>query len=104
MKGYRFYLEYPNKTEKNKGTVKSPGNHCGTVVAMLVEEAGRGYRFLHYHYKPDVAEGIGSVLYEANSPVCVTGVAMGHLKDKCKRIPERLARQIHPRLFEYLEG
>ena len=99
MKGYRFYLEYPNKKEKRHGTRKKPGNHIGTVIAAY------GNWYLH-HCNSELehhVDCIGAVFNEANSPVCGTSAALGYIDSRCKRISEKLARQIHPRLFVYLE-
>jgi len=96
MKGYRFYLEYPNKTEKHKGTVKNPGNHIGTVLAVFNDA------YLSHNEWTYEAEG---GLYDyPNSPVCSTSTTWGYLKEFCKRIPEILARKIHPELFKVLDS
>lgn len=97
MKGYRFYLEYPNKTEKDKATVKEPGNHCGNVIATLLREDG------HFQHNYRAIECIAGLFCHPDSAVCGSSVGFEYLQDRCKRIPERLARKIHPNLFEYLE-
>ena len=96
MKGFKFFLEYENKTEKNKGTRKNPGNHTGNVVAIIdgtlkVWQDGASY------------DGFGGVYYTRNSPVGSTSIAPGYLQEKCKRISESQAREIHPELFKFLD-
>jgi hypothetical protein len=49
-------------------------------------------------------DGIGAVHDHPNSGVGNTGVSPDYLKDKCKRISEKLAREIHPQLFIWLDG
>jgi hypothetical protein len=99
MKGYRFYLEYGNKTQKNKGTVKNPGNHLGTVIAVLLDDNDRPF----WHINSLCMDCIGSVFSRPNSCVTSDSVHRDYLSEKCKRIPELLARKIHPELFKYLD-
>ena len=108
MKGYRFYLEYPSKTEKNKATVKKPGNHTSTVVAVYLEPYGRGWTQVgHIAYSNGEAHWMYdcacAIFDTPNSSVASSSVQDEYLAENCKRIPERLAREIHPRLFVYLE-
>ena len=106
MLGINFYLDYPNKTEKHKGTRKDPGNHSGNVVAVMTRyERGKWSNFpdwISYGSGP-IAAAIGALLFVPNSPVCSTSVSMGYLDDRCKRISEKMAREIHPMLFTYLD-
>jgi hypothetical protein len=92
MNGYRFYLEYDNKTEKQKATVKNVGNHSGNVLAIYTQ------------YLPQSIEGIGAILYIPNSPVGSTGASWEYIREKCKRVPEIVARQIHPELFKVIDS
>jgi hypothetical protein len=34
MKGIRFYLEYAHAKDKQRATVKNPGNHTGNCLAV----------------------------------------------------------------------
>lgn len=98
MNGVRFYLEYGSPTEKNKATRKSPGDHIGTVVAVLVENGtfpcGQG----KWCY-----DAIGGLHARPNSPVASTSASLDYLRENCLRISEEQAREIHPRLFEWLD-
>ena len=98
MRGYRFYLEYQNNADKRRGTVKSPGTHCGTVVAVSTDRS-RGY-ISGGHY---VMEGVSSVFQVPDSSVTTTAISPEYLRQDCRRIPEVMAREIHPTLFRYLE-
>ena len=101
MKGYRFYLEYPSLKEKRKGTVKNPGNHEGNALALIIDTA----RVMYQHEKPIIVhDAIGSLLFTPDSPVCSTSITDEYLTERCKRIPESLAREIHPKLFNYLDS
>lgn len=96
MNGVKFFLEYENKSEKNKGTRKNPGNHSGNVVAVLDDTLKRwndGYSY----------DGFGGIYYTRNSPVASTSVSPDYLREKCKRISEKQAREIHPNLFGFLD-
>lgn len=107
MLGINFYLEYPNKTEKHKGTRKEPGNHRGTVIAVMTKhERGHWSNFPDWHNyssRGPSADAIGALFDEPDSPVCSTGVCPEYLDEKCKRISEKMAREIHPQLFERLD-
>jgi len=96
MKGIRFYLEYPNRTEKNKGTRKNPGKHSGNVLAVF-EDGFWGSNGWSY-------EALGAVNYYEDSSVGSTSVSPDYIREKCKRISERLAREIHPQLFAVLDS
>ena len=97
MKDMRFYLEYETRAKKKKATVKNPGKHEGAVLAVLLgTEQLTAYGW--------IIECIGSLYNEPNSAVCGTSAAVSYIQEQCKRIPESLAREIHPKLFEYLDG
>lgn len=98
MNGIRFYLEYENPTEKNKGTRKEPGNHEGNVFAAFVANGTH-----HCEVPGGCIEGLGAVYFQRNSPVCSTSASWDHLGKYCLRISEAQAREIHPRLFEVLD-
>jgi hypothetical protein len=48
-------------------------------------------------------EALAALFVRPNSPVAGTGVALGYVRQKCKRISEAQARTIHPALFERLD-
>lgn len=91
MKDVRFYEEYQDKAAKRKGT-ESKGN----VLAVFVDVP---ISFVTLCY-----EAVGAVFFEPNSQVCGTQVSPGVLRDRCKRVSEATAREIHPALFEYLDA
>lgn len=93
MKGLRFYLEYPNKTEKNKATVKNPGNHSGNCIAVFIGQWIPGTMNI---------ECEAAVMDIPNSPVCGTSASYEYLREKCKRIPARMVKDIHPKLWEWV--
>ena len=104
MQGLNFYLQYPNAKEKRKATRKNLGNHSGNVVAVptcreqwWLSEDGDGR-------KQWLAECFAAVQDIPNNPVCGTSCSFEYLKDSCKRISERQARKIHPRLFSLLDA
>ncbi len=97
MDGYRFYLEYENKTKKNKATRKKTGDHTGNVVAVCYANA---------YYGSDgkmCQEAVGATFDHPDSAVCGTSVSFDYVSDNCKRISEKQAREIHPNLFTYLD-
>lgn len=94
MKGIRFYLEYPSKTEKHKATVKNPGNHTGNCIAMFL---GNEYR--NHDYSQTC---LSAVFFHPNSDTNVGSVSWQYLNDRCKRVPERVCKEIHPMLYNRL--
>ena len=93
MKGYLFYLEFANtyKRRKNK--------HCGNVVAVLLDDAGKPLVC-----STGLLESVVGVYDWPNSGVSTSGVQREYLAARCKRIPEALARSVHPALFAFLDG
>ena len=96
MKGVHFFLEYANKTEKNKATRKKLGNHRGTVVAVFHESQ-------HRIPGTDQHECFGAVQDIPDSAVCGTSASYQYLREQCLRISEAQAREIHPTLFKVLD-
>ena len=96
MKGYKFYLEYPNNREKRNSTRKALGNHCGTIVGVLDDTAQSSTIGVMY-------DAISAVQNIPNSGTCYGTTSQGYLAEKCKRISEVQAREIHPVLFQRLD-
>lgn len=92
MKGYRFYLEYPNKTEKNKATVKNPGNHSGNCIAVFIGQ---------WQGNTMNIDAGAALMDTPNSPVCSTSVSYEYLQERCKRIPASMVKDIHPELWKW---
>lgn len=95
MKGIRFYQEFENKSK-----TKPTGNVIAAFAGYSTELAGNGVFF-----SGNVAcyEAISGLYDHPNSAVASGAVAVDVLREKCKRIPERKARVIHPALFERLD-
>jgi hypothetical protein len=85
MKGVRFYEEFTNKRK---------GESAGNVTAILPENRWHDWEAHDLMY-----DGVGAVYFYPNSPVASTGVSRGYLREKCKRVSEARARQVHPALF-----
>ena len=104
MKGFRFYEELENKNRKSE---KSQGN----VVAAFLQESGRGWNFIYVPGMVRTEKGytarvecVSSLFGEPNSPVCGGQTTTEYLWDHCRRISEQRAREVHPKLFEYLDA
>lgn len=90
MKNFRFYLEFetPSLKRKRKNT--------GNVLAVAYKnywKSGKDY----------LVEAIGGVQNTPNSEVCATSTQYDYLRKNCLRIPECIARIIHPNLFYVLD-
>ncbi|HYW34807.1 MAG TPA: hypothetical protein VE868_05305 [Balneolaceae bacterium] len=95
MKDYRFYLEYPNKKEKNKATRKNLGDHSGTCLAVFGDPFSKDDNIFY--------ECVAALFDKHDSEVTTTSCSWGYLRHSCKRVSADTARQIHPKLFKYLE-
>ena len=101
MKNYRFYLEYNSNTQKRKATRKNLGEHTGNCIAVPLDDNKRPY---YINARDLSVECYGAVFFQENSDVCGTSASSDYLREKCKRISEKQAREIHTKLFEYLES
>lgn len=102
MRGVRFYLEYPDGKEKSRATRKDLGNHSGNVLAVFYDQWQPAQ--MSIHYEPGrVYDGVSAIFYERDSDVSFGSIHQNYLSERCKRISESMAREIHPRLFTYLE-
>lgn len=103
MKGFAFYIEYPEGVNPNKFTRKNLGTHSGTVIAvstdrkdLRAEQTGGKFKW--------ITDGFGAFQDYPNCPVCYTSVALSYVRERTKRISEAMAREIHPSLFSYLDN
>lgn len=101
MKNYLFYLVYSSNKLKRQATRKNLGEHTGNCIAVPLDENKRPY----YTNARDLSmECCGAVFFKENSDVASSSASFNYLREKCKRISEKQAREIHPKLFEYLEN
>lgn len=102
MKGYKFYLEYDNQKDCKAATRENLGNHLGTVIAVLDDT-----RVISQHADKTTyiqVDAIGAFQNIPNCACCFTTASADYLSKQCKRISEAQAREIHPKLFNYLEN
>jgi hypothetical protein len=97
MKGYKFYLEFPSTKAKRKSG-KANAGHSGNCLALATERD-----FTYISNGGIMTEGLMAVFFTPDSPVCWSSVSWGFLKEKCKRVSEATAREIHPALFQRLD-
>ena len=98
MKNFRFYLEFPTASAKRRSGKGNEG-HSGNCIAVLLDDNGRP----SWIPGGDCLETFSAVYYQEDSPVCGSQASAGYLQSQCKRVSEGTARQVHPRLFAYLE-
>ena len=92
MKGYRFYLDHESAKDKRAG------KHNGNCFAVLLGKDGRPLR----QSDPKMVEGVGAVYGWPDSACAGTSASRDYLREKCKRVSESKAREVHPNLFRYL--
>jgi len=91
MIGHRFYEEFTSKRKRVS---------AGNVFALCIPTAEPRDVASYMRRNPG---GVGALFDEPDSAVCYTGCSWEWLRTKCVRVSERRAREIHPRLFAYLE-
>lgn len=112
MKGFRFYADIIG-TEMDPETTGFVRGHLPrditvsrlrvlgeaqihvNCVALLTGEEHRGYK--------GTQECIAATFSHANSDTSLCSVSPEYLS-RCRHIPEALARQLHPRLFQRLDA
>ena len=91
MHGYKFFEEYRDETmQASSGNVIAVNLGAGSFV----QHGGVCYRAVVPHPDHDLP----------NSPVTFRLFNAEYLGARCRRVSEDVARQIHPRLFEFLEA
>lgn len=95
MNGIRFYQEFANKSK-----TKPTGNIIAALAGRITGAAGNG---VFFSGGAACYEAVAGLFDAPNSPVASTAVAIDLLREKCKRVSETKARQVHPNLFEYLD-
>lgn len=95
MKGVRFYAESRETVARLKERAAN-GEKVACFALDIEDVNGRSWR-----YNPG---GAGLAIDGVFSSVCYTSCSLDWLRTKCKRIPESLARKLHPELISYLEA
>jgi len=99
--GYTFYVEFPSKEAKRKGTKKNGyEGHSGNCLAIWgnLSDGWIGQDGVL------MREGLMALTYEPNSVVCWSSAGVGYLDEKCKRVSVDVARKIHPELLARIEN
>ena len=94
MKGLRFYEVYDTPQAKRKEE-KSTGNIIAIDVESMLEYVYAGLGQLY--------TCLAATFFEPNSDVSCSQVHQDYLLDNCKRVSEKHAREVHPKLFARLE-
>lgn len=105
MKGYRFFAEMPEERRSKSASKAHPfqpwtvetlrgytviGRKVNCIAVVIDSQNGRSI------------ECVSSVYDHADSAVADGQCAFEYLRKRCVRVPEELARLLHPRLFIYL--
>lgn len=90
MEGYRFYEEFWGLLSQNRST--------GNVVAVDTNTYQAGEYNAFYEGYISKTETL------SNGDVGAAIIYKDFLQAHCKRISEKRAREIHPKMFEYLES
>lgn len=92
MKGFRFYAESRDTVARLKERAEN-GEHVDCLALDISDDRWR--------YNPGA---VSTAILNSPSSVGYNSVSLEYLAKKCKRIPESLARSLHPELFAYLES
>jgi hypothetical protein len=99
MKGFIFYVEFPTATAKRKATRKNLTGHIGNCIAVTSDKKEQLEQWRVNRCYPAVI----NVFNHSNSECCYDYVHVDYLAERCKRISEVQAREIHPNLFYSIE-
>ena len=80
------------------------GNHSGNVIAVSTCREQWWLSATGDGAKRWMAECFSAVQDIPNNPVCGSSCSFEYLRESCKRISENQAREIHPKLFQYLDA
>lgn len=105
MKGIWFYEEFGTPHNKRKRIAS------GNCIALYCEPNTPGDENARHWYPHIWNDGMGTaivacagaLLFEPNSVVCSGNASVEYIHKCCKRVSEAHAREVHPKLFEYLE-
>ena len=100
MKGYIFYLEFPTAKAKRKATRKNLVWHSGNCIAVASDRAEQVEQWRVNKCYP----AFTAVQDIPNNQCCFNQVSPDYLSERCKRISEAQAREIHPNLFYRIEN
>lgn len=112
MKGIQFYAVMPEERRSKSASKAYP--HDPFTARGLKRKAAADPDFRHEFLALDVTDDAGrSWRYHPSALGCIvdgnlemlcwSGVSLDFLRTRCVRIPESLARQIHPQLLRGLE-
>lgn len=112
MKGIQFYAVMPEERRSKSASKAYP--HDPFTARGLKRKAAADPDFRHECLALDVTDQDGRawrcnpsalcIVMDGNlEALCWSGVSLDFLRDRCVRIPEFLARQIHPQLLRGLE-
>ena len=90
MRGYRFFEEFMNEQREQS---------AGNVIAVPLGDGpfvGEGTVLLH-------AVGAADPAKKKNASVAPSIFEAEYLGTRCRHVTEAHARNVHPRLFEYLD-
>lgn len=100
MKGYIFYLEFPTAQAKRKATLKNLTGHSGNCIAVTSDKTER---YAQWRVNGCYPAYVG-VYDRVNSACSSEYVHPDYLAERCKKISEAQAREIHPNLFYRIEN
>lgn len=101
MKGYRFYAEYPIGVSKRR-----PATDATNVVAVLLDDNGRveWTPYPRSDGRQQLRAECIAALFDHPDSARASSISREFLQKRCKRVPERTARAIHPSLFKWLDS
>lgn len=107
MRGFRFYVDYQTAARRRKG------QHTGNIIAARVKSEGRrriDHIIVDATYTDDPAGttypeivAVEPIYSHPNSVVRESTTTSEYLVTCCKYTSEGKARDMHPKLFEYLD-
>lgn len=110
MKGYRFFAVMPGERKSKSASKTYPFQPWTVATLERYAKDGRYVECLAVAYETGQHidggykfECAGALQEKNDQAVCSSTCDADYLRSRCTRIPEALARKLHPALFRYLD-
>lgn len=112
MKGIRFFAALPEERGSKSASKQYPMQPWTVKTLRGIADAGKYADCVAVytdrsqwcmHGGSVQCEAVAGVYSHENSACTTTSVGLEWLRKRCVRVPEDLARKLHPALFNYLD-
>lgn len=108
MKYYRFFAVMPEQRKSKNASKQFPFQPWTVSTLRTYAEQGQYVECLAIvpetlaQRHDDCYDCAGALMADNDQAVCGSSCNRDYLRKRCTRVPESLARKLHPALFRYL--